>query len=222
MPLKTTTGTLTTSTGTFPVGLQGDQYTIFLIYGTYTGFTFVFEGTYDGTNWFQIYGIRTDNQAYESGTLSPPSNASRAWLVFNGIWNQLRIRATALSTGSVSVAATAGPGELPTKLPNNLQYSLSNCGTATVNVPAGSGAANSVAVASGPGILHTIQVTTAGATAGAILYDNATTNSGTILYTSAATYALGTQTPLNVVFQNGITVRQAATTAAMTLVYRLF
>lgn len=222
MALATQSSTISTATGTAVLPLTGENATVALIYGTYTGFTCVFEASQDGTLYFPVFAIRSDSQTIEDGTLSPPNSSTRSWILPNGIWSKLRLRATALSTGTVNVVFTSGPGTFPLALPNTPRYFASNVGNATIGLAAGSGAANVVLVASGPGILHSVQVTTAGATAGLILYDNATTNSGVQLYQSAATYALGTQTLLNVVFQNGITARQASTTAACTLSYRLF
>lgn len=217
MTIKTKSGTLTT-TGNVALGLTGDSIVFVSVSGTYSGVTCVLEGTHDGIYWFPVSALHCKTSLPEVGTLTLIANASRAWFVLGSLFNQVRLRVTAISSGTLNVSLSQIPGLSPNLDGLTQRFFGPNVGKTTAQLPAGSGAANVVVVAS-PCILHTILVTTAGSTAGLILYDNATTNSGNILYTSPATYALGTQTQLNMVCANGITARQAATTAACSINY---
>jgi hypothetical protein len=75
------------------------------IAGTYAGVTAVFEGTPDGTNWFTLQGQQTDTGAVGTGPVAL-TNTVRAWDVFIGGWTQVRVRATAWTSGSATILVT--------------------------------------------------------------------------------------------------------------------
>ncbi len=210
-----TSGSLT-ATGSVTLGIGGEAVALIAVTGTYTGVSTIIEGSVDGTNYFTVQAYAVSNGAQTTGT-TVLSAANKAWYVYCTGLTHLRLRVTAISTGTVAVVISEVGSVMPVKPATTLQYATSS-GKSTGTVAAGTTGANEVAYANGPGVLHRAIVTTAG-TASLILYDNATTNSGTILYSSAATYALGTVTEINAPFANGVTARKASGTAAVTLVY---
>jgi hypothetical protein len=219
MPIITKSDTISTSTGTVAMGTQGESVLVLTVNGTHAGFTIIVEGSLDGTLWFPANAINAKNNTPVYGSHALATNATRTYYVVTGLYNQIRVRASARSSGSLAVQMVQGAGVLLSDI-MGLKYLNRNVGKQTAFVAAGTTGANSVLVSTGPGILHKFSVTTAGATAGIIVYDNATTNSGTILYASAATHALGTY-DINMRFENGVTVRKASTTAAGCFTYTL-
>jgi hypothetical protein len=219
MAISQTVDTLVNIGDTAVSNLTGGAACLINITGTYTGLTVVFEASIDGVNWFGVVAYRSDTNAAYTGSVVLGA-VNRAFMIACGIFADIRVRCTAIGSGSVTVTEQNGSvTSLPIVPENLVQYKATNVGKLTTAVVAGSGNANVVAIGSGPGILHSIVVTTAGS-ATVILYDNATTNSGTIMYKSPATYPLGV-TNINATFQNGITVRQASGSAAITLTYTL-
>jgi hypothetical protein len=97
------TGSITTSTSTVTdTNASNFNLATIAIFGTYAGITAVFEASPDGTNWFSIQGQRTDSGIIEAG-FTTLTNTARAWDVFIGAWTQIRVRATARTSGTASV-----------------------------------------------------------------------------------------------------------------------
>lgn len=108
------TGTITTSTSTITLtGAHGGAATVF-ISGTYSGVTFTVELSNDGTTWFQ--GVTLPVSA-TSGSLStsvtPATNASAAYSV--ALWGatQIRVRATAYTSGTANVVIVTNGLAIP-------------------------------------------------------------------------------------------------------------
>lgn len=96
-------GTITTATSTVTVsGASNYNLATIGITGTYNGVTAVFEGSPDGSNWFGIQGQRTDSGVIETGPTTL-TNTTRAWDVFVGAWTQIRVRATAWTSGTANI-----------------------------------------------------------------------------------------------------------------------
>lgn len=99
----TQSGTITTATSTVTVsGATNYNLATIGIFGTYAGVTAVFEGSPDGSNWFAIQGQRTDSGVIETGPAAL-ANTTRAWDVFVGAWTQVRVRATAWTSGTANI-----------------------------------------------------------------------------------------------------------------------
>ena len=221
MAITSYSSTIATSTGTVELGTRGaaNNSIIASLSGTHSGFTVFFEGTIDGTIWFKLPAVRLASGVLEAGSVALADNLASAFQLSTGVFDKVRVRASARTSGTLAVQLTAAPSSID-PVANMHSYKVENVGKKTVTAAAGTTAANSVLVASGPGILHKIVVTTAGASAGMIIYDNATTNSGTKVYSSAATHAVGVY-DINMPFVNGLTLRKDSTTAAFTAIYSL-
>ena len=133
----TTTGSITASSGAGsivgPITMQGINVVTVGVYGTYTGVTFVFEATSDGTNWFPVQGSRVDNGLVGTGLITG-STANLAWDIPVGAWSQFRVRATAFGTGPASVFI--GSQTLPyDPAPSALAQGLVQPGTALPTGP---------------------------------------------------------------------------------------
>ena len=213
--------TITSSTGTVELGVLSSKNnsTVVVFSGTHSGFTVNFEGTNDGSTWFKLPTCRAATGVLEVGAVTLVDDSTVGFIVSNGVFGKVRVRASARTSGPLAVAMSASENEIDAVVGTH-KFTAENIGKLSVTAAAGTTGANSVLVATGPGILHKIVVTTAGATAGMIIYDNATTNSGTIVYSSAATHALGVY-DINMPFTNGLTLRKASTTAAFTAFYSL-
>lgn len=116
MPASTTS-TITTSTGTATLTKPDtDTMTHIGIYGTYGTFTFVVEGSLDGTNWAPIGCLLQTalTSTPLSSTVSPADNAVLVYRVPSAAYVGVRVRATALSTGSVGVVLKSNSYLSPT------------------------------------------------------------------------------------------------------------
>lgn len=215
MALSQVVGTVTTPTSAVILPLLGENQASVLVYGTYTGVTFSFQGSIDGVHYAPIQALRADTWQTETGNLTMPSSQSRLWYIVCGPITHLKVLASAYSTGTMNVVMNNSPGTVPV-VPGTALQLVTTSGKQTGTAAAGTTGANEVIFAA-PCILHRLIVTTAG-TASLILYDNATTNSGTILYASPATYSLGTVTEINVPAAAGVTARKQSGSAAVTAV----
>lgn len=111
-----TAGTFTNATQTTSVtatSLDGYGNVLISINGTYGTATAIFEGSDDGgTTWYGISEAdRTDSNIIESGYTSL-TNTSRAWQISNPGWDSVRVRSTAVASGTVNVRIS--PSAAPT------------------------------------------------------------------------------------------------------------
>lgn len=102
-----TTGTFTNATQTTSVtasNLAGYGNVLISINGTFGTATAIFEGSDDGgTTWYTINeASRTDSSTVENGYTSL-TNTTRAWQTNNPGWDSLRVRSTAVASGTVNV-----------------------------------------------------------------------------------------------------------------------
>jgi hypothetical protein len=103
------TGTITAASGAASI-VQADSVSsvgaYVLTYGTHAGITLNFEGTPDGgTTWIAL-GARVMNAAATSPTVltsAPASNASSHFYVIVGACQQVRVRASAYTSGTMKV-----------------------------------------------------------------------------------------------------------------------
>lgn len=212
--------TITSSTGTVELGVLSSKNnsTVVVFSGTHSGFTVNFEGTNDGSTWFRLPVCRAATGVLEVGSVALTDDSTVGFIVSNGVFGKVRVRASARTSGDLAVAMSASESEIDAVVGNH-KFTAENIGKKSVTAAAGTTGANSVLVATGPGILHKLVVTTL-SSASMILYDNATTNSGTIIYSSAAVQAIGVY-DINMPFTNGLTLRKANGTAAFTAFYSL-
>lgn len=108
--LADTTGTFTNATQTTSVtatGLDGYDTALITINGTFGTATAVFEGSDDsGTTWFPIQAARSDGTASELG-YTTLTNTTRAWISPINGFDSVRVRSTAVASGTVTVRISA-------------------------------------------------------------------------------------------------------------------
>lgn len=182
------TGTITTTTSTITMtGATSYNEATIVISGTYVGVTAVFEVSMDGTTWFARVGQRSDTGVIETGpTLLASTN--RAWDLFIGAWTQVRVRATAWTSGTANVAISlqSMPAEpTPTAMLN--PPIAGGCSTYSFLSTA---AVQSAAIKASPGQVYGISFTNTSATIAYVrLYNQtgapATTDAANIKYRAA-------------------------------------
>lgn len=104
--LADTTGTFTNATQTTSVtasGLDGYGNILISITGTYGTATAIFEGSDDGgTTWFPVDAAQTSGSVIEGGYTSL-TNTTRSWQVNVPGFDAVRVRSTAVASGTVTV-----------------------------------------------------------------------------------------------------------------------
>lgn len=109
------TGTFTNATQTTSVtatNLDGYGNVMISINGTYGTATAVFEGSDDsGTTWYSVQASRDNTNVIENGYTSL-TNTSQTWQINNPGFDSIRVRSTAVASGTVNVrmSASAAPG----------------------------------------------------------------------------------------------------------------
>lgn len=113
--LADTTGTFTNATQTTSItasGLDGYANTLVSINGTYGTATAVFEGSDDsGTTWYPVVSARDNTNVIELGYTSL-TNINQTWQINNGGFDSIRVRSTAVASGTVNVRLS--PSSEPT------------------------------------------------------------------------------------------------------------
>lgn len=108
------TGTFTNATQTTSVtnnNLDGYGNTLISINGTYGTATAIFEGSDDGgTTWYTVSAARDDTNVIETGYTSL-TNISRSWQINNSGFDSIRVRSTAVASGTanVRISSSAAP-----------------------------------------------------------------------------------------------------------------
>lgn len=103
------TGTLTTSTSTVThTGTTSAGNAQMLIYGTYAGVNVSFEGLVGGggvntTNWIPIAAVRARDNMPETSSGALPSNTVAGWQMDVSGFDQVRVRATAWTSGTANI-----------------------------------------------------------------------------------------------------------------------
>lgn len=138
-----TTGTFTNATQTTSVtASNGDGYgtALISINGTYNTATAVFEVSDDGgTTWYSAIATRSDNVASETG-YTALTNTNRQWQVALGGNDSIRVRSTAVASGTVNVrisitavpSATTVNGTVNTIIPTSSITASTTAGQCTV------------------------------------------------------------------------------------------
>lgn len=109
------TGTFTNATQTNNVvatNLDGYGNVLISINGTYATATAVFEGSDDsGTTWYSLQAARDNINVIENGYTSL-TNTNQSWQINNPGFDSIRVRSTAVASGTVNVrlSASAAPG----------------------------------------------------------------------------------------------------------------
>lgn len=102
-----TTGTLTAA-GSVTLTLGGNETRASIdISGTYGTVAFLIEGSADGTNYLTLAAIKRDTNAQATGSQTPADNATILYDVPVHKLSKVRVRATAVGSGTVAVGIQA-------------------------------------------------------------------------------------------------------------------
>lgn len=224
--LADVTGTFTNATQTTSVtasSLDGYGNVLISINGTYGTATAVFEGSDDsGTTWYGISEAdRTDSNTIESGYTSL-TNTTRAWQISNPGWDSVRVRSTAVASGTVNVrispsAAPTAAGasvSVGTALPagtNVIGHVIADSGSTTAVTQATAASLNATIVGTGTLSVQNTAATPAGTNAiGTVGTTSAAINVGQQTVSTTAVQISASST----VPTNGIIVQALSTNAA--------
>ncbi len=104
-----TSPTNVTTTGTFYFPVQRSSTMAFVqLSGTYTGVTFTFQGSYDGSNAFPLAAISNNDQTIVAGTttVSPTNSTIRSWVLPCAGMSHVGVNVTGHSTGTGVLTVT--------------------------------------------------------------------------------------------------------------------
>lgn len=163
------TGTFTNATQTTSVtatGLDGYGNILISIQGTYGTATAVFEGSDDsGTTWFSVDAAQTSGSTIEGGYTSL-SNVTRSWQVNVPGFDSVRVRSTAVASGTVNVrmsaSAALGADASTVSLGSSLPAGTSAIGSVNLS-PTASGGWAGYALGGTNAVLTTTQTVSAAA-----------------------------------------------------------
>ncbi len=108
MATPTSSGNLTTIGSVTQRKPPTDTLVQMGIFGTYGTVTFVFEGTLDGTNWTGLVATDHATGTAVTSTVSPADNLVNVYDIPAGGLSAVRLRTTAVGTGSISVYSQSG------------------------------------------------------------------------------------------------------------------
>jgi hypothetical protein len=121
MPSFLAATSLTTTGSATLTKSPGDNLAQFTASGTYGTVTFVFEGTIDGSNWFPVAANLQSTGAPATGTISPTDDAELCWNILAAGFSGVRLRVTAISSGTFVVTAQSNSiAGLPTPPTTNI------------------------------------------------------------------------------------------------------
>lgn len=103
-----TTGSLTTTGSVTLTKPAADTLTQIQISGTYGTVTCVIEGSIDGTNYFAVAAVDKAAGSVVTSTISPADNSTLLYDVPSAGMVSVRLRATAVASGTVAVAVQSG------------------------------------------------------------------------------------------------------------------
>lgn len=104
-----TTGNITASGQSISMDVSKASNVVLYVTGTFAGFNGTFEGSIDGgTNWFAIQAARTNANTIELTTGAISAAPAYAWELSVNALTHIRLRATALTSGTVAVRMLPG------------------------------------------------------------------------------------------------------------------
>lgn len=147
---RTAVSTLNAVNGEVFMDLQGKAIAVFDVRAAAANLTFVFEGTMDGTNYYQLPGLVNSSAAGPTGvtpeayvmSVAVTATITASFTVGTSGWRRVRCRVSSFTSGSITVSARASVSDqviyarpLPALL-NVSQAPAANTG-ATITLPAG-------------------------------------------------------------------------------------
>ena len=225
MPITLNTqGTITTSTGTVTLkGLTGSNRVMIGVFAapsqSYSGAQVVLEGSNDGSTFTPIPMYRMDAGGVpEANIVTLATNDARAWESQQaGTWSQVRVRATALGSGTISVNIATTSDNTRTVTQQTKSEDLFTTG-GRYNAYLAAAAGTPSVIMSSPARLCKVIVLSSGS-ASTTIYDNASAASGNKVLVIPATPTVGTVYDIQVPCQNGITVDETTNTSSICLTF---
>lgn len=210
------TGTFTNATQTTSVtnnNLDGYGNSLISINGTYGTASAIFEGSDDGgTTWYTVAAARDDLNVIETGYTSL-TNISRSWQINNSGFDSIRVRSTAVASGTINVrissssapnssGATVGIGiALPTGTNVIGAVAASISGVVSVTLSGNPSISGTVNIAGNPSISGTVQAQQSGTWSASVM-TNVITSIATAGQVMGSVAALQATNPWIVNFQN--------------------
>lgn len=152
------TGTFTNATQTTSVtanNLDGYGNTLISINGTYGTATAVFEGSDDGgTTWYAVQAARDNSNVIELGYTNL-TNTNQTWQINNPGFDSLRVRSTAVTSGTVNVRLSSSAAPVASGTIVGIGLALPAGSAVIGHVIADSGSTTAVTQATGTN-LHTV------------------------------------------------------------------
>jgi hypothetical protein len=109
---------------------------VFMVFAGVTGANFTYEASLDGTNWFAISGLRTNNAALESASGALSATPAYGWQFDLTCFNWFRVRATAGTFGTVTCQFAPGRNPKIVTLVNGISGVQPVSGTVNAAGPA--------------------------------------------------------------------------------------
>jgi len=208
-PDATASASLAAAAATATLAVNGASGTAIQITGTFVA-TLQFEGTVDGTNWVSLFST-------PNGTATTVTSATAVgmWLAKSGGFSQIRVRASAYTSGTAVVTIRAGQGtgnvtiDTPVRL-NQTRALSDSQGTTCTTV-----AATSVLAAGGAGVFHDLANITI--INGAATATVATLSDGTKTYLYPLAAAIGSGCVISLPTPRKATTANVAWTVALSV-----
>jgi hypothetical protein len=109
---------------------------VFMVLAGVTGANFTYEASLDGTNWFAISGLRTNNAALEAASGALSATPAYGWQFDVTCFNWFRVRATAGTFGTVTCQFAPGRNPKIVSLVNGISGVQPVSGTVNAAGPA--------------------------------------------------------------------------------------
>lgn len=123
------TGTITTSSSTVAASCTNMAWATITVQGTYAGVNFAFQLSDDsGTTYYPVQATRSDGTAVETSTGVLTANTSRMWFVALGAATNIRVAASAYTSGTANIRITLA------NVPNTTSVVTSVVGSTSTNI----------------------------------------------------------------------------------------
>jgi hypothetical protein len=109
---------------------------VFMVFAGVTGANFTYEASLNGTNWFAISGLRTNNAALEAASGALSATPAYGWQFDVTCFNWFRVRATAGTFGTVTCQFAPGSSPKIVSLVNGISGVQPVSGTVNAAGPA--------------------------------------------------------------------------------------
>lgn len=106
--IDSVSGSITANAQTVQIDSKRIGNAVLMASGTFAGINLAFEASLDGTSWFAVQGARTNANIIESTSGVLSATPAYAWEFGAASYSFLRVRATAFTSGTMSVVWSGG------------------------------------------------------------------------------------------------------------------